>query len=691
MEKIFKVLKSNKRDSINQIIIPIHNWSSQIVSAYVIGGIFEAMGLNVRYENSDSQAVYEQIRLGQVHIAHEVWESAFGRSFENAKRKGGLLDWGDHEAKTIEDMGYPNWVAELPEVKAEIQRARDAGEYNGPGLPDWKVFRDTNIYKFFTTPDSPNGKGRWLEGPQTWHGNVIPERVEALGLDKKWWVKFAGSADALWAELSQAKKEKRGTIIFNWSPNFTDREGFTFIKFPDYYQGCRPEDGGDGKCGSPYGYLKKAVNETWTLTHPDAADVFKKLSFTTKQLGTMAALVDLDKMTHEDAANKWLNDNRDVWMPWIRQAVNFTYTPAPPSQFTKGVTVASWGGAYTESQKLGYGNPTAKKLGIPINWVDYSGGLSEIKAQKEAGKITWDIIDVYAKDTIIGCDEGIFHEFDFDKDFPPAPDGTPASEDFFISMPSKCAVGNILYSWNFAYNDATIGKKKPKTIKDFFNTRKFPGKRAIYKGAMSNLEFAISALGVNPGQGSDLTYIKLSQKGEIDRAINKIKELGEDPNGGLVFWNAGAQPPELLANGEVVMATGWNGRFFNAQMEGTPLVQIWDSQIIDYEYFSLVKDGPGYKNGNSLKVLAEMTSTEMLAGSAKYIAYAPWRKSSIKYIEEQEKLYGPWYKDRKTYMLPHMPTAPQNLKRYILMNPDFWADYQDEINEKWAAMKVGLY
>ena len=66
------------------------------------------------------------------------------------------------------------------------------------------------------------------------------------------------------------------------------------------------------------------------------------------------------------------------------------------------VTVASWGGAYTESQKLGYGDPTAKKLGISINWVDYSGGLSEIKAQKEAGAITWDIIDVFAMDTING-------------------------------------------------------------------------------------------------------------------------------------------------------------------------------------------------------------------------------------------------------------------------------------------------
>ena len=91
------------------------------------------------------------------------------------------------------------------------------------------------------------------------------------------------------------------------------------------------------------------------------------------------------------------------------------------------VVVASWGGAYTESQKLGYGDPTAAKLGVPIDWVDYSGGLSEIKAQAEAGAITWDIMDVFAYDTINGCDEGIFVEFDFDKDFPPAPEHTSAT------------------------------------------------------------------------------------------------------------------------------------------------------------------------------------------------------------------------------------------------------------------------
>ena len=282
------------------------------------------------------------------------------------------------------------------------------------------------------------------------------------------------------------------------------------------------------------------------------------------------------------------------------------------------VTVASWGGAYTESQKLGYGDPTAKALGVDINWVDYSGGLSEIKAQKEAGAITWDIIDVFAFDTINGCDEGIFVEFDFDKDFPAAPDGTPASEDFFAPMPSKCAVGNILYSWNYAYNSKNVDGT-PSTIKDFFNTKKFPGKRAIYKSALTNLEIALAGDGVYMGKGGSEIYKLLETEAGVNRAMNKIKELCTDPNGGCVFWSAGAQPPELLVSGEVVMATGWNGRFFNAEIgEGAPIKQVWDGQGLDYEYFALVKGGPD--EANAKKALAMMTNTEMLAGSAKYLS-----------------------------------------------------------------------
>jgi glycine betaine/proline transport system substrate-binding protein len=294
--------KSAKKsgDSSEPIVIAEHNWSSQIVMAKVIGGIFESMGNNVKYVPADSQAVYESINIGDVTIAHEVWESAFGKSFDNARDKGGVLDWGDHEARTIEDMGYPDWAAEFC-----------------PGLPDWNALKNPDCAAAFATPDS-GGKGRMLEGPQSWHGDLIPQRIEALGLGDLWTVKFAGGADALWAELKSAEAEGRGTIIFNWTPNFTDGKGFTFIDFPPYYDGCRPVDGGDGKCGAPDGYLKKAVNVNFPKTHPAAAAMYKKLSFNTSQIGAMAALVDEDKMTHEDAAKKWLADNKNVWDKWTK-------------------------------------------------------------------------------------------------------------------------------------------------------------------------------------------------------------------------------------------------------------------------------------------------------------------------------------------------------------------------------------
>ncbi len=50
-------------DSSKPIVIPTHNWSSQVVMAYVIGGIFENMGNNVEYVPADTQAVHELSRI----------------------------------------------------------------------------------------------------------------------------------------------------------------------------------------------------------------------------------------------------------------------------------------------------------------------------------------------------------------------------------------------------------------------------------------------------------------------------------------------------------------------------------------------------------------------------------------------------------------------------------------------------
>ena len=285
-------------DSSSPIVIPTHNWSSQVVMAYVIGGIFKSMGNNVEYVSADTQAVYESIRQGDVTISHEVWQSTFGKSFYAAMAKGGIIDAGNHDTVSLEEVGVPQWVIDKDLC---------------PGLPNWEALK--NCKDVFATADS-GGKGRILDGPQSWHGVEYTDRVEAL-LGDDWVVKFAGSAEALWAELAAAKKEGRGTIVFNWTPNFTDAEGYAFIEWPDYYLGCRKQDGGDSKCGSPVGWLKKAANYKFPKTHPAAYTAFSRMSFTAGHIGGMAALVDIDKMTHADAATAWLAANEDVWKPMI--------------------------------------------------------------------------------------------------------------------------------------------------------------------------------------------------------------------------------------------------------------------------------------------------------------------------------------------------------------------------------------
>ena len=280
------------------IRIPVLNWSSQIVMANVMDQAFEELGYEAELVPAESATRYEAVRVGELHVAHETWESTMALPFYAAMDKGGLIDAGSHDLITFEEMGVPNWVIE---------------EGLCPGLPSWEALKSPECAANFATPDS-EGKGRWLEGPYEWHTEVMPNRLKGLGIDDLWMVKFAGTADALWAELEAAKKEGRGTIIFNWSPNFTDAAGFTFIDFPPYFEGCRLENGGTLEttgCGSPKGWLKKAAHIKFPITHTSAYKFYTKMEFTAPNIGEMANYVDNEGMTHAEAATAYIANNRD--------------------------------------------------------------------------------------------------------------------------------------------------------------------------------------------------------------------------------------------------------------------------------------------------------------------------------------------------------------------------------------------
>ena len=330
------------------------------------------------------------------------------------------------------------------------------------------------------------------------------------------------------------------------------------------------------------------------------------------------------------------------------------------------VTVMSWGGAYTKSQVEAYHKPFTAKTGIVVNSVDASNPATPIKAQGEAGNVTVDVADVEYSDAISLCDEGLLVEMDHSM-LPAAPDGTPAAEDFIDGALTDCAVANIVWSTVYAYNSEN-NASSPTTIGDFFDLEKFPGKRGMRKAAKANLEMALMADGVS----ADDVYDVLETDEGVDRAFAKLDTIKDD----IVWWEAGAQPPQLLADGEVVMSTAYNGRIFNAAVgEGQPFNVVWDGQILDFDLFVVPQGAPNMEA--AMEFIAFATDTQRLADQASWISYGPARKSS-------GELVG-LYSDGKTEMAPHMPTAEANLTNAVVNDFEFWADRNTELSERFNA------
>ena len=331
------------------------------------------------------------------------------------------------------------------------------------------------------------------------------------------------------------------------------------------------------------------------------------------------------------------------------------------------LTIVSWGGAYTASQVKAYHEPWQDKTGDEIINVDKAqNGLSGLRAQVQAGNVTWDLVDMLPQNAIIACDEGLVEPIDHDALLKDAPDGTPPSEDFIAGSLGDCFVPQIVYSNIVAYNTEMYEGNQPSTMADVFDLEGYPGKRSLQKKPINNLEWALAADGVP----ADKIYETLETDEGVARAFAKLDEIKDN----TIWWEEGAQPPQLLADKEVGFASAYNGRIFNAQVvEDQPFEIIWDAQVFEL-------DGWVVPTGKLDKVedyLRFATDTQRLADQAKYISYGPARKSSAALVGK--------HAEAGIDMKPHMPTYGPNFETAISKNNEFWADYRDELFERFNA------
>ena len=337
------------------------------------------------------------------------------------------------------------------------------------------------------------------------------------------------------------------------------------------------------------------------------------------------------------------------------------------------MTIVSWGGAYSASQMNAYHKPYMAATGVEIiNDESSNEAVAKLRAMNEAGNITWDVVDVVASDAIRLCDEGLAREMDFDEELAPAPDGTSAEDDFGDLIVSDCFIPQIVYSTTFGYRTdvEAWGGKEPTEVCDVFDLETFPGKRSLEKRPINNMEWALYCDGV----AKEDIYDVLETDEGIDRAFAKLDTIKDD----VIWWSAGAETPQRLADGEVVMGSTYNGRLFSLiEEQDQPVKMLWDMQVFDLDGWIIPTGLSEERLNRALHYVHFATDTQRLADQAKYISYGPARASSAPLVSTHAEL--------GIEMAPHMPTDPENAENTLLYNYEWWADYRDDLDAKFQA------
>jgi len=323
------------------------------------------------------------------------------------------------------------------------------------------------------------------------------------------------------------------------------------------------------------------------------------------------------------------------------------------------LTVMTWPGAYGRAQASAQMRPYGAEKDVDVRPAVWDGELAEIRAMVKTKAYKADVIDFELPAAVQACREGLLEKIDAGI-LPAGADGTQAARDFVTGAIGPCWVGGMVYSQVMVF--APNLKQTPQTLTDFFDTRKFHGRRALSRAnAKFNLEMALLADGAYPGE----IYEILNMPEGLDRAFAKLKAL--DP----IWAHDSKDALNWVKNGQAIMATALNGDV-QAQKDFTPGV-IWDHQLYEMDVFAIPAGNPNKERALDFIVFA--TGSNPLANVANWTGFGPARRSAIALVTNNPEL--------GTQMRPLLPTAPENFRHAFAIDDGWWLMHGPAIAARW--------
>lgn len=316
----------------------------------------------------------------------------------------------------------------------------------------------------------------------------------------------------------------------------------------------------------------------------------------------------------------------------------------------RDLTVVARGSTAQEATKEVFARPFTDATTLPVQSVAWDGGIDALRTQAKTPDNPWDLVMVDSDELATGCSEGLFEKLDWS--------AIGGKEHYLPQAVSDCGVGATLASLVLAWDR----DKFPGTPgwAEFWDVAKYPGKRGLQRGARGNLEFALIADGVSPGD----VYKVLATSEGVDRAFRKLDQLKPY----IVWWQDGAEAARILASGDVLMTSAYAPPIATVNRTAHRNFGIqWASSLYEVESWAILKG----------------SANSRLAAQFLYFAGTPAIEARLAALFGEGGLAKGANDGLPAELAQNSPTTPANLGSAVRMDGAFWRDNQAKLRQRF--------
>ena len=295
-------------------------------------------------------------------------------------------------------------------------------------------------------------------------------------------------------------------------------------------------------------------------------------------------------------------------------------------------------------------HPFTAATSIAVQLESWDGGIDALRAQLKAPDNAWDLVMVDSDELAAGCSEGLFEKLDWS--------AIGGKDHYLAQAVSDCGVGagvaGLVLAWDRDKFPATPGWS------DFWDVAKYPGKRGLHNGVRGNLEFALIADGVSPGD----VYKVLATSEGVDRAFRRLDQLKPY----IVWWNDDAEAARILASGDVLMTSAAAPAITAANHSAHRNFGVqWTASLYEVQSWAIVKASPNLR-----------AATQFL-----YFAGTPAIEARLVGLFGEGGLAKGANDGLPAELAQVSPTTPANLNAAVRVDAAFWHDNLGKLRQRF--------